>query len=65
MHGGVREWFYLMKVVVFFAKAQRLLTVQLKVKVFCAFLCSSRTGFYFFSTAKKSKQKMPPLTRNN
>ncbi len=26
-------------------------------------LPSSRAGFYFFSTAKKSKQKMPPLTR--
>ena len=25
-------------------------------------LSSSRTGFYFFSAAKKSKQKMPPLT---
>jgi hypothetical protein len=25
---------------------------------------SSRAGFYFFSTAKKSKQKMPPLTCN-
>jgi len=24
-------------------------------------LSSSRTGFYFFSAAKKSKQKMPPL----
>jgi hypothetical protein len=30
-------------------------------KIFSSFKCSSRTGSYFFSTAKKSKQKMPSL----
>jgi len=26
-------------------------------------LSSSQTGFYFFATAQKSKQKTPPLTK--
>ena len=31
------------------------------IPLFVLGICSSRRGFYFFSTAKKSKQKMPPL----
>jgi hypothetical protein len=44
-------------------KQNRLLKKStIEITFFLQYLPSSRAGFYFFSTAKKSKQKMPPLT---